>query len=138
MERARQIIHLVPRDATLFRVLEIETQVLSVFNRLFQLEPNLPLFARGMSSARDSQATERLGAEQRVHLLHKSQEALVRNVKRFAERRKHLLFQFGSTMSGTRAGTHESVSPRRSLRRTLRSDSCLLFAGSKDVDSKRD
>jgi len=60
MERARQIIHLVPRDATLFRVLEIETQVLSVFNRLFQLVPNLPLFARGMSSARDRQATERL------------------------------------------------------------------------------
>jgi hypothetical protein len=45
MERTRQLIHLVPRDAALIRILKIVTQTLCVINRLFQFIANLPLLA---------------------------------------------------------------------------------------------
>ena len=65
MERARQLIHLVPRDAALIRILKIETQVLCVIDRLFQFIPNLTLLARGgLSSAHDTrQDANRLGEQ---------------------------------------------------------------------------
>ena len=59
MECARKLIHLVPRDAALIRILKIETQVLCVINRLFQFIPNLTLLARGwLSSAHDNRLGE--------------------------------------------------------------------------------
>jgi len=135
----RQIIHLIPRDAAFRRILKIRAQVLGVFNRLFQFIPNLTLLARGLCSAHNRrQAAERLGDKDEHHLVHKSLEALVHNVKRIAQRRKHVLLQFGSTVPSTCSNTHESVSPRRSLRRTLRSDSCVFSPGSPDVVPKRD
>jgi hypothetical protein len=57
MKRACQLIHLVPRDATLFRILKIAAQVLGVINRLFQFIPNVTLFARRLSSAHDRSHT---------------------------------------------------------------------------------
>jgi len=94
-------------------------------------------------SLRDGQglAARPLGVKKGLgehHLVHKSLEALVHNVKRIAQRRKHVLFQFGCTVPSTCSDTHESVSPRRSLRRTLRSDSCVFSPGSPDVVPKRD
>ena len=58
MERARQLIHLVPRDAALSRILEIVTQTLGVIDRLFQFVSNLTLLARGLSSAHDNRLGE--------------------------------------------------------------------------------
>ena len=46
MESTRQLIHLVPCDAALIRIFEIETQALGMFNCLFQFIPNMTLLAR--------------------------------------------------------------------------------------------
>ena len=43
MKRSRQFIHLVPRDAALLRILEIEAHTLCMVDRLLQLVPNKPL-----------------------------------------------------------------------------------------------
>jgi hypothetical protein len=45
VKRTRQIIHLVPRDAALLRILKIAAQVLGVINRLFQFIPDVTLLA---------------------------------------------------------------------------------------------
>jgi hypothetical protein len=58
MKSTRQVVHLVPCDATLIRILKIEAQTLGVIDRLFQFIPNLTLLAlwRGLGSATNQSA----------------------------------------------------------------------------------
>ena len=65
MKSTRQLIHLIPCDVTLLRVLKVETQILCMLNSILELGPNLTLPARRLGGTATDQVATRLGVGHR-------------------------------------------------------------------------